>query len=398
MKISKTVLGIQPSTHRKVIAIAERKKREGKSVYNFSQGQPGLPPDAEAVSGLIERLSRQPFECSRYVETKGMGELRQAISMDLKNYGGIDVPHDQIMVTDGAVEGLNLALATLTEPNDKVALLDPCYSVYWDLLAFHDLKTTAIPQDISLGFQPSIEGIKETMASGISAMIVCSPDNPTSRILSEEAARTIVDEAVDRQITILYDEAYKHMTYEGKHLWIQNFGNAMDHVISLNSFSKDLALPGFRLGYVYGPNEVIEQMAKVKAFTSICSPTPSQYLALEYYRRGLKERYLSSALPVYRKRRDALYEAIIEHLPRAEVFKPVAGMYLFPDISPYLRDLSMNDVEFCIRMAEEAEVITVPGSASGPAGSGHLRLCFVVETEDKLKAGIERMASFIESF
>jgi aspartate aminotransferase len=395
MRLAQKIADIPPSPHRKVVSIAERKKREGKAIYNFSQGQPGLPPDSVAVKAFTDRLLKQPFDLSKYVETKGLFQLRQALTEDLKIYGSLEVNPDQFIITDGAVEALELSLTCLTKPGDRVLLLEPCYSVYWDLLQLHELKAVTVSQQLEDGFQPNPEGIKEALAADVTAVVLCSPDNPTGRIISKEAVDTIVEGVIERGITLLYDEAYKHILYEGKHLWIHNRAGLADNLVSLNSFSKDLALPGFRLGYMFGPKAFIEQATKLKAMTSICSPTPSQYMALAYFENGRKEPYLQDVLPVYRKRRDALHQAISTHLPLARVIRPEAGMYLFPDLSAYIDPLMVSDVDFSLRLAEEVEVMTVPGSISGPSGANHLRMCFVGETEDKLEAGVSRLAEYI---
>jgi aspartate aminotransferase len=344
---------------------------------------------------FTDRFLKQPFEVSKYTETIGLLPLREALAGDLKHYGGINVSPDQLVITDGALEGLSLTLSCLTEPGDSVLLMEPCYSVYWDLLRFLGLKVVALSQKLEDGFQPNPERIKEALSKGVAAALLCSPDNPTSRIVSKEAAKTLSDGVIDRDIPLLYDEAYKHILYEGKHLWIGGTDGLGDNFVSLNSFSKDLAIPGFRLGYMYGPKSFVEQAVKLKALTSICSSTPSQYLALAYLENDRKGPYLQKVLPVYRQRRDALHRSLTSALPEARVMKPEAGMYLFPDLSAYLDKLHMDDVDFCLRMAEEAGVIAIPGSISGPSGKGHLRMCFVGETEERLEAGVAKMAEYI---
>ncbi|HVP24345.1 MAG TPA: pyridoxal phosphate-dependent aminotransferase [Conexivisphaerales archaeon] len=395
MRIAENVSSIPSSPHRMVVSIADRKRKEGKVVFNFSQGQPGLPPDQQALEAFADRLLKHPFDLSKYGETKGLTQLRQAVSQDLKSYGSVDVPPDQMIVTDGAVEGLDLTLTCLTKPGDRLLLLEPCYSVYWDLLRLHGLRAVAVGEKLGTGFQPSPEELKGALEEDVAAVILCSPDNPTSRIISKEAVDTIVDGVIDKGIPLLYDEAYKHVLYEGVHLWIHNRTGLSENLISLNSFSKDLAIPGFRLGYMYGPKGFIEQATKVKAMTSICSPTPSQYLALTYFELGRKEPYLREVLPVYRRRRDALYRAVSSHLSSARVLRPTAGMYLFPDLSAYLNPLMLGDVDFCMNLAEEGEVITIPGSISGPSGVGHVRMCFVGENEEKLEEGVLRLSSYL---
>jgi aspartate aminotransferase len=397
LKISKKAGSVELSAHRKVISIARKKAAQGRTVYNFSQGQPSLPPEQAALTGFADRLLAQPFEVSRYSEVRGIPGLLEAISADLKLYGSCDASPEQILPTDGAIEGLSLALDVLADPGDGIVMFDPCYAAYWDLLHLHDLRPIPVPQLIDSKFQPDPEDIKRAASLNPAAILLCSPDNPTSRIISEEAAATIVDEARDRRIPLLYDEAYKHIVFEGKHVWLQKYQGMDDLLVCLDSFSKELAIPGFRLGYSYGPKGIIDQMAKVKSMTTICSPTPSQYLALEYLTRGLKGPYLRRALEVYRRRRDTLYSSFKEELPDAKVELPLASMYLFPDVKSYLGSMNMDDVSFCLRLAEEADVAVIPGSVSGPGGSGHLRMCFIGDEEPKLVQGLHRMAQFIKS-
>ncbi|MGB9827454.1 MAG: aminotransferase class I/II-fold pyridoxal phosphate-dependent enzyme, partial [Thermosphaera sp.] len=186
----------------------------------------------------------------------------------------------------------------------------------------------------------------------------------------------------------------KHIVYEGRHVWLEKY-MPLDNLIVVGSFSKDIAIPGGRLGYVYTSKTAIKELVKLKGALGIVAPVPSQWLAYYYLDKGFKEEYLRNVLPVYKKRRDTAYEALIKNLPEAKVEKPLASMYLFPDMTAYLEKLRLDDFDFTLKLAEEAAVITLPGSIFGPSGRNHLRITFVTMSEDDLVKGIELMADWI---
>ncbi len=395
-KISERVSVFKPSPHRKLVAKVDELLREGRDVYNYSAGQPGLPPDDELITRFCEEAHRDPFNHFRYMSTRGMAKLREAISADLKKYGNLDVDPNSIVVTNGGVEAFNLVLAATTDPGDEVLLLDPSYSVYWDLAKYLRLKVRRCLQPVENGFQPDEECIKESVTRETAAVLVVSPDNPTSRIIKEDILKLIADLTAENDVWLIYDEAYKHVIYEGQHVWIHNYGNVMERLISVNSFSKDVAVPGFRLGYAYGPKHVIDEMVKLKGIASISSSVPAQWFVYNALTTGIKERYLKKVLPIYKERRDVAYEAFRKYLPEAKVWKPPASMYLFPDMTPYLEKLGMNDIDFTYRLADEKAVVMLPGSIFGEAGKNHLRVTFVTQPPERLEKGVQLLAEFID--
>lgn len=395
-KISSRSSIVKPSPQRRLIAKANELVRSGRVVYDYTAGQPGLPPDEELIKTFYENLLKDPFNYFRYLPTKGLDKLRVAISEDLKKYGGITVDPEDIVVTSGGVEGMNLSLISVTDPGDEIVLLDPTYSVYWDLAVYYQLKVKKCSQTIETGFQPDVECLKEVITKNTAAVVVVSPDNPTSRVLNEEVFKTIADLVIDNDVWLLYDEAYKHIIYEGQHVWIHRYSRTMEKLISINTFSKDIAIPGFRLGYTYGPREVINEMVKLKGIFSITSPVPGQWFAYQALTSGIKEKYLSKVLPIYKSRRDAAYNAFRKYLPEAKVWNPPASMYLFPDMTPYLERVKMNDIDFTFKLAEEKGVVMLPGSIFGECGKNHLRVTFVTQPEEKLEKGIEMLSEFIE--
>ncbi|WP_048058793.1 pyridoxal phosphate-dependent aminotransferase [Desulfurococcus amylolyticus] len=395
MNISRRVLSLPVNPQRVLIAKAEELSRQGVKVYNYTAGQPGLPPDREALEYFIEMVRKDPFKHFRYVSTQGLPELRAAISDDLKRYGGIDVQPKDILVTTGGADGLVLSIYTLLDERDTLLLLDPSYSVYWDLAKLAGLKVETCRQTLENGFNPDPECIKEKLGSKAKAILLASPDNPTSRILSSEVGKTIVDVAYEKKAWIIYDVAYKHLVYEEEHLWLEKLAPSMDNIVVVGSFSKDIAIPGGRLGYVYGSGNTISEMTKLKGVLGIVAPVPMQWMAYYYLSQGFKEKYLRDVIPAYKRRRDAAYEAFRRNLPHARIQKPVASMYLFPDMSYYIKKKGLSDVEFTMKLIEEKGVAMLPGSIFGEAGVNHLRITFVTMDEKNLVEGIERLAEFV---
>ena len=395
-KISARSNQIPSSPHRILVSKVSELERSGKKVYNYTQGQPGLPPDEKLIKITFDHALKNSFNHYKYSTTQGLVELRDAISKDLKKYGGFDVEPNNIIITEGGVEGLNLSFFALSDPGDEVVILDPSYSVYWDLAKMYGLRVKTCVQKIDDEFQPDEECLKEKITRSTSFVLITSPDNPTSRILKESTMKLIADLVIDNDVWLLYDEAYKHLVYEGEHVWIQRYSRTMEKLVGINSFSKDIAIPGLRLGYTYAPKEVIGEMNKLKGLMSISSSTSAQWMAYFALTTGIKEEYLKKVVPIYKKRRDVAYEAFRKHLPEAKVWKPPAGLYLFPDLSYYMKKMDVkDDIQFAYKLAEEKQVAMLPGSIFGKSGANHLRVTFVIMPENELEQGIEILGKYL---
>jgi aspartate aminotransferase len=393
--ISRRGSSIKTSPHRVLVALADELRRRGRRVIDFTAGQPGLPPDARAVAEFIEFIAKNTFTAFRYAPTQGLPELREGISADLKRYGGVEVPADNILVTSGGLDGVILSLYATTDPGDRVLLLEPCYSMYWDTLRFLGLEAEWCSESVETGFQPSVDCILEKLGR-VKAILFASPDNPTSRVIDRDVAKAIAEEASRRKVWVLYDVAYKHIVYEGEHVWLEKYVEDPDILVNIGSFSKDIAIPGGRLGYVYSSNKtLIRELVKLKGILGIVAPVPMQWLAAIYLKKGLKERYLEEVLPVYKRRRDAAYDAVRKYLPRARVAKPTASMYVFPDLSAYLAERGLSDLDFTVKLAEEKGVVALPGSIFGPSGVNHVRITFVTNDEKTVEEGIKLIGEFL---
>jgi aspartate aminotransferase len=369
-----------------------RLESSGVRVYGFHIGQPGLPPSRELLLEFTKELLERPFEYSMYTPSSGIEELRETIAEDYTEYSGVKISSANVSVTAGSAEAILAAFMAIIDEGDEVILFDPTYLMYEPVINYLGGKIKKVKAKEELGWEPSEEDVKDAMSKRVKAIIVVNPDNPTGRVLSESTVKLLVDLARDYDAFLIYDEAYKHLYYEGSHTYAIKYD--LEHVIALNTFSKDPAMPGWRLGYIVAHEDFVRVFNRVKQYTNLNPPTPAQYAGLLYLRK-YKDAYLREVLPIYKSRMEAMYNAIRKYLPEATVVKPKAGLFMFPNLKPYLSKLGIDDREFSMRLVREAHVAVVPGSAFGEAGSYHVRMTFAREDEKAIEDGIRIMSDYL---
>ena len=390
---------VRASPIRRIAALLDRARRRG-DIISFGGGAPSIPPPEELVAHLIELLRENPTKTVSYCGTRGLPELRELIARDLEKCYGVEYdPESEIIVTEGGTEGIFLALFSILDKNDEVILLDPTYLGYGEAVKLAGGRVRKVPVTVDTGYQPSLEDLKEVISPLTKAFILLSPDNPTGRIVDEEFVKGLVDLAVDHDFWIVYDAVYKHIVFEGENVWVDSIPGARERTITINSFSKEASIPGFRLGYATGPKEAVDAMEKLKQYVSLAPNTVGQYALLKFYEEGIKDRYLREVvIPTYKRRRDLMYELIREYLPEAKTVLPQGAFYFFVDMRYYLEKMGRSDEEFANRLLYRKNVVVVPGSHFGEMGRGHVRLTFVSETEDRIVEGMKRIGAYVFSY
>ena len=389
---------IRSSPIRKIASLLD-KSRSKESIISFGGGAPSLPPPPEVIEEMKRLLREKIVKAVGYCGTKGLPELRRLIAMDIEESFGTHYDPEEIIITEGATEGILLSLFAVLNKNDEVIIVDPTYVGFSEPIKLAGGRVKTIPAFVNDGYQPKVDDLESCITTRTKAFILLSPDNPTGRIISAGFAKALVDLAVDRDFWIIYDATYKHIVYEGENVWIPKFSGAMERTIVVNTFSKEASIPGLRLGYTLAPKEVIEAMEKIKQYTSLAPSTLGQYALLKYYEDDIKGRYLKEVvLPTYRRRRDLMGELIRKHLPEAKTVMPQGAFYYFVDMSSYLEKMGRDDKEFANRLFYRKEVVVIPGSFFGKRGVGHVRLTFVSEPEERIREGIERMGEFVFSY
>jgi aspartate aminotransferase len=377
--------------------LAEARKQ--RDIISFGGGAPSLPPPQEVLDEMIRALREDPKAACGYVGTRGLLELRRLVSEDFAMEEGTKYdPENEMVITDGASEGVFTLFMSLLGKGDEVILTDPTYLGFREAATLAGARVISLPVNVEEEYQPDVEKLKTLITRETKLFVLLSPDNPTGRVVKNDFVKALVDLSVDHNFWILYDATYRDILFEGTYLKICSLPGARDHVAVTGSFSKEAAIPGLRLGYVMGPPAVADAVEKIKQYTSLAPNTLSQMAMIKFFSDDVKQRYLKTALPTYKARRDFMAKCIREYLPKAKLSIPQGAFYFFVDLKVYLDDMKRDDKDFCNRLLERKSVVLIPGSFFGTNAANHARVTFVSEPEERIEAGMKAVAGYVFSF
>ena len=323
-----------------------------------------------------------------YTSNWGLAELREEIAKYLARYNMSYNPKSEILVTVGVSEAVDAVLRSILNPGDEIIVCEPCYVSYQPLAQLCDVKLVHLDTSVN-GFYPTASQIEDAITEKTKAIMLCSPSNPTGRMIPADELEKIAGVIKKHQIWCLSDEVYCELVYDGhKHVSIGSFPGMKDYTIVLNGFSKAFAMTGWRIGFIACSEELMAQIYKLLQYSTICAPIMSQFGAAEGLRNGWSE--VEKMRVSYQQRRNLMYKAFNEMgLPTAE---PEGAFYMFPDI----RSTGLTSEEFATRLIENYQVAVVPGNVFGKAGEGFIRCCYATSTE-KIKIAMERIACMVKS-
>jgi aspartate aminotransferase len=338
-------------------------------------------------------MSNEALRSSAYTGTRGIPELRSAIAADVRNYGKVDFdPVREIIVTTGATESIFSSLMCLIDPGDEVIISDPTYLGYRETIELAQGQVRTMPVRAETGYQPTDEQLMQVVSKRTKAIILLSPDNPTGRVIQESFVEALVDLAEDYDFWIVSDDIYKHIIYEGQHVWVSRYAGAKERTITVCSFSKEAGIPGLRLGYTLAPSRFIDSIEKVQQYSTLAPESIGQFALVKFLNENMKQQYINDSVAAYVKKRDFMGRMIRKHLPQAKVVTPEGAYYYFPDLRPYLTKLHQTEEQFADKLLNEDGVAVIPGGFFGENGRGHVRMTFVTEPEERIALGIEKMA------
>ena len=322
-----------------------------------------------------------------YTSNLGLLKLREAIGRYVENhFGAAYDPGDEILITVGVSEALDLALRALTNPGDEIIYHEPCYVSYSPSIAL--AHGVAVPVVCSAEEQFSVTStvIAKAITEKSKVLVLNFPTNPTGGTMTREALQSIAELAVQHDLIVIADEIYAELTFEGEHVSIANLSGMKERTIFLHGFSKAYAMTGFRLGFACGPAELIRAMTRIHQYSMLCASIISQEAALEAIRNG--EGPMLEMREEYRQRRNLMVNALNEmgldcHLPRG-------SFYAFPSV----QSTGLSSKEFAAQLLQAENVAAVPGNAFGDCGEGFIRCCFAASFE-KIEQAMERTARFV---
>lgn len=379
--LSKKVLSVEPSGIRKFFDLVS----EMPDAISLGVGEPDFDTPWRIREEGIYSLERgRTF----YTSNAGLKELKIEISRYLQRK--IDVvynPDSEIVVTVGGSEGIDIALRAMLNPGDEVLIPQPSYVSYLPCTILADGTPVVIPLNQKNEFKLTAEELEAAITPKTKILVLPYPNNPTGAIMTREELEPIAEVIRKHDIYVLSDEIYSELTYKYDHVSIASLAQMRERTLVINGFSKGFAMTGWRLGYVCGPQKIVEQMVKIHQYAIMCAPTNSQYAAVEGLRNCENE--VHKMRTAYNQRRRFLvHEFKRMHL---DCFEPFGAFYIFPNI----QEFGMTSEEFATRFLEEEQVAVVPGSAFGACAEGYLRVSYAYALED-LKEAVCRLGKFID--
>lgn len=327
---------------------------------------------------------------THYSANAGFIELREEISKYLdRKYNLKYNPKDEILVTVGGSEGIDLALRALVGPGDEVIIPEPSFVAYKGCTAFTGATAKVINLRAEDDFKLTPNQLEDAITEKTKVVIIPFPNNPTGAIMTKEELAGIVEVLKDKNIIILSDEIYSELSYDKPHVSIASFPEVKEKTIVINGFSKAYAMTGWRLGYACAHPIILDAMKKIHQYGIMCSPTTAQFAAIEALKNGDDDvRYMAKE---YNRRRRVMVDGFRKM--GLECFEPMGALYLFPCI----KSTGMSSDEFCERLLMEEKVLAVPGNAFGDCGEGFIRCCYASSMENIVEA-LKRIERFISKF
>lgn len=383
--VSDRAKNLKPSGIRKFFDIVS----EQKDVISLGVGEPDFITPWKIRDAGISAIKRG---YTQYTSNKGLPKLRKEISDYLKSCYEVEFSPEEIMITVGASEAIDLAFRAIINEGDEVLIPDPSYVSYKPCVELLGGKAVSIPCEGSNGFKLTKEALESVITKKTKALVFPYPNNPTGGVMEREYIEKILPLIIENDILVIADEIYSELTYGEKHCSIASFPEMKDRVIYISGFSKAFAMTGWRIGFACAPEEIFNAMLKIHQYSIICAPIFSQYAALEGLKDGRDRDYadVREMCEEYDKRRKFMYRTFLDM--GLECFEPKGSFYIFPCV----KSTGMTGEEFATRLLEEKKVAVVPGDAFGEFGKYYVR-CSYAYSMQNLAVATERIKEFVES-
>ncbi|MBR4462475.1 MAG: aminotransferase class I/II-fold pyridoxal phosphate-dependent enzyme [Erysipelotrichaceae bacterium] len=380
-EINQTIRYLKPSGIRKFFDIAATRK----GVISLGVGEPDFITPWHIREEAINAIEKGK---TFYTGNRGLLKLREGICNYYQRRFGIAYdPEENVIVTVGGSEAIDLVLRTIIQPGDEVILPTPAYVAYAAIIEMAGAKVAEVELKEEDDFKLTPEALRSVLHPHTKAVILNFPGNPTGGVMTREDYEKIVPILKESGIFAVTDEIYAELTYEQKHCSIAEFEEIKDRVIVINGFSKAYSMTGYRMGYILAHKELIDMILKIHQYTIMCATTPCQYAAIEAVNNGDKD--IGEMFIGFKQRRNY----VVKELNRIglQTHMPQGAFYVFPSI----QCTGMTSEEFCETLLEEQNLALVPGNAFGEAGEGFVRLSYAYSL-DELKEALRRLELFLK--
>lgn len=376
--------GINPSGIRRFFALAD----EAADSINLSVGEPDFSPPERALNAGWEAVRGGR---THYTPTNGIPELRDAIAQKAYCECGLHYdPKCEVVVTVGASEAVFSALFGMINPGDEVLVPDPGFVLYDPVVRLAGGKPVHVPLLEDREFRISASDVTSLITEKSRVMILNYPNNPTGGVLSYDECAALAKVATERDLIVISDEVYEKIVYDGaKHYCFATFPGMRERTVVVNSFSKTYAMTGLRIGYACGPKELISALWLVHQYAVSSVNSFAQYSALEAVKGP--QGFVDDMVREFDRRRRMVHERL-NAIQGVRCSLPKGAFYVFPNIASF----GMTSDQFAEFLFKEARVVTVPGSAFGSKGEGHIRISYAAAFHH-LEEAVGRIESVVRS-
>ncbi|MFE4898430.1 aminotransferase [Peribacillus butanolivorans] len=380
--VSRTIAELKPSGIRRFFDLAAN--LEG--VVSLGVGEPDFVTSWAVREAAINSLEEG---YTSYTANAGLFELRSEISKYMEKQFHVSYrPEDQIIVTVGASQALDITLRTILNPGEEVIVVEPCFVAYAPLVTMAGGIPVTVQTSKDDDFKLTPEQLEAAITPKTKAVLICSPNNPTGTQLEQAELVMLADIVKKHDLLVISDEIYAELAYDEVFTSFAAIDGMMERTIVINGFSKGFAMTGWRLGFVCAPKEISEAMLKLHQYAMMCAPTMAQHAALEALKHGMKD--VEEMRRSYRRRRNYIVKSFNDI--GLDCHKPGGAFYAFPSIEK----TGMTSMEFAERLLKEELVAVVPGDVFGASGEGHIR-CSYASSMEHLQEALKRMERFMKN-
>ncbi|MGI6093923.1 MAG: pyridoxal phosphate-dependent aminotransferase [Lachnospiraceae bacterium] len=379
--VSEKIKQIKPSGIRKFFDVVS----EMPDAISLGVGEPDFDtPWCIRQEGIRSLKAGRTF----YTSNAGLLPLREEICKYMQRTLKLHYRPNQILVTVGGSEAIDIFFRTVLNPGDEVIIPEPAFVSYVPCVIMADGVPVTIPLQEKNQFRLRPEELEAAITPKTKAILLSYPNNPTGAIMTREDLEALVPIIIKHDLVVVSDEIYSELTYGTPHVSIASLPGMQERTVVINGFSKSYAMTGWRLGYAAGPEEILKQMVKLHQFAIMSAPTNSQYAAITAMQQAGENVELMRQS--YNERRRFL----LHELKKLGIscFEPYGAFYVFPNISQF----GMTSDEFCNRLLQEEKVAVIPGSAFGECGEGFVRISYAYSIEE-LKVALERIERFLSN-
>jgi len=357
------------------------------NVISLGIGEPDFDTDPMIINRTFELVKEK--KSTHYTPVPGYKELREAIATKYKEENKLEINYEEVIVTHGAQYALTLAMLTLLDPKDEILIPDPYYPSYPSQVFLTGAIPAFVPTFEKDGFKIKGKNLEKKITKKTKLLILNTPNNPTGAVLGKEDLEEISKVAIKNDLTVISDEAYETMVYDGKkHFCIASLPGMKERTITINSFSKRYAMTGWRIGYAVATKEIITNMMKISGYNLSCPCSVSQQAAIVALNSPLS--IVERMNLEYEKRRNFIITEL-NKIKGISCIKPEGTFYVFANI----KGTRKSSEQIYDELLTKGRVVVIPGSAFGKQGEGYIRIAYTL-TMDRLREALVRMKKVIE--